>query len=270
MKRLVATSVIAGIIAGLLVGGFYNLFQVPVMERAIALEEERAASVSPSGSTDESGPEVSLGVQRIGMIAGTAIYGAVIGIFFAAGFVLLHRAAPGWPVVWVALTVGALGFWSLSLFSFIRYPVNPPGVGDEATLLARQLGQVLFMLISAAAVGIALDAVKRIHQNFAEFSARRIWYGGALGVYAVLALVMVFVFPGNPTSGPCTRRPAGTVPGVDHGWPVPDVGPAGSGGDRRPVVAPAFGVRSDLSPGRSNRSGPVILSTVVEGKVNDH
>ena len=202
MKRLLATSVIAGIIAGLLVGGFYNLFQVPVMERAIALEEERAASVSPSGSADESGPEVSLGVQRIGMTAGTAIYGAIIGIFFAAGFVLLHRAAPGWPVVWVALTVGALGFWSLSLFPFIRYPVNPPGVGDEATLVARQLGQVLFMLISAAAIGVALDAVKRVHQNFAEFSARRIWYGGVLGVYAVLALVMVFVFPGNPDPVP--------------------------------------------------------------------
>ena len=202
MKRLLATSVIAGIIAGLLVGGFYNLFQVPVMERAIALEKERAASVSASDSADESGPEVSLGVQRIGMIAGTAIYGAIIGIFFAAGFVLLHRAAPGWPVVWVALTVGALGFWSLSLFPFIRYPVDPPGVGDEATLVARQLGQVLFMLISAAAVGIALDAVKRVHQNFAEFSARRIWYGGVLGVYAVLALVMVFVFPGNPDPVP--------------------------------------------------------------------
>ena len=202
MKRLLATSVIAGIIAGLLVGGFYNIFQVPVMERAIALEKERAASVSPSGSADESGPEVSLGVQRIGMIAGTVIYGAIIGIFFAAGFVLLHRAAPGWPVVWVALTVGALGFWSLSLFPFIRYPVNPPGVGDEATLVARQLGQVLFMLISAAAVGIALDAVKRIHQNFAEFSGRRVWYGGGLGVYAILALVMVFVFPGNPDPVP--------------------------------------------------------------------
>ncbi len=202
MKRLLATSVIAGIIAGLLVGGFYNLFQVPVMERAIALEEERAASVSPANSSDESGPEVSLGVQRIGMVAGTAIYGAIIGIIFAAGFVLLHRAAPGWPVVWVALTVGALGFWSLSLFPFIRYPVNPPGVGDEATLVARQLGQVLFMLISAAAIGVALDAIKRVHQNFAEFSARRIWYGGVLGVYAVLALVMVFVFPGNPDPVP--------------------------------------------------------------------
>lgn len=203
MKRLVITSVLVGIIGGLLVGGFYNLFQVPVMERAIALEEERAASVtSPAAEEEEGGAEVSLGVQRIGMVLGTAIYGAIFGLFFAVGFVLLHRAAPGWPVVWVALTVGALGFWSLSLFPFIKYPLNPPGVGEEASLAARQLGQLLFMLISAAAVGIAIDAIRRIQQNFADFAAQRIWYGGVVGVYAILAIVMVFVFPGNPDPVP--------------------------------------------------------------------
>ena len=202
MKRLIVTSVIAGVIAGLLVGGFYNIFQVPVMERAIALEDERIASVTTGGEEEEGGAEVSLGVQRIGMVLGTTIMGAILGLFFSAGFVLLHRAAPRWSVVWVALTVGALGFWSLSLFPFIRYPLNPPGVGDEATLLARQLGQILFMLVSVAAVGIALDAFRRINQGFAEFAARRIWYGGVLGVYAILSLVMAFAFPGNPDPVP--------------------------------------------------------------------
>ncbi len=203
MKRLLLTSVIVGIVAGLLVGGFYNLFQVPVMERAIALEEERAASVTPAGAEEEEeGIPVSLGVQRIGMVFGTAIYGAILGLFFSVGFVLLHRAAPGWPVVWVAITVGALGFWSLSLFPFIKYPLNPPGVGDEATLLARQFGQTLFMLISAAAIGVAFDAIRRINQNYAEFSTRCAWYAGVAGIYAILALVMVFAFPGNPDPVP--------------------------------------------------------------------
>ena len=204
MKRLVVTSVLVGIIAGLLVGGFYNLFQVPVMERAIAIEEELSASVTPAGDEEEEeeGIPVSLGVQRVGMVFGTAIYGAILGLFFSVGFVLLHRAAPGWPAVWVAITVGALGFWSLSLFPFIKYPLNPPGVGDEATLLMRQFGQTLFMLISAAAIGVALDAFRRINQNFGEFAARRVWYAGVLGVYAVLALIIVFAFPGNPDPVP--------------------------------------------------------------------
>ena len=197
MKRLLLTSVIIGVIAGFLVGGFYNLFMVPVMERAIDLEGERVASVTPSDVADEEegGVEVSLGVQRVGMVFGTAIYGAILGLFFAAGFVLLHRAAPGWPAVWVALAVGALGFWSLSLFPFIKYPLNPPGVGDEATLLSRQLGQALFMLLSAVAVGLALDAVRRSHGRPALLAA-------LLAGYGALALVMVFAFPGNPDPVP--------------------------------------------------------------------
>ena len=204
MKRLLITSVIVGVIAGFLVGGFYNLFMVPVMERAIDLEEQRSASVTPSDAEDEEegGVEVSLGVQRIGMVLGTAIYGAILGLFFSAGFVLLHRAAPGWPAVWVALTVGALGFWSLSLFPFIKYPLNPPGVGDEATLLSRQLGQALFMLLSAAAVGAGLYAVRRINGNPASMAARRVWLGAMLAVYGALALIMVFAFPGNPDPVP--------------------------------------------------------------------
>ena len=204
MKRLLLTSVIVGVIAGFLVGGFYNLFMVPVMERAIDLEGERVASVTPADADveEEGGVEVSLGVQRVGMVFGTAIYGAILGLFFAAGFVLLHRAAPGWPAVWVALAVGALGFWSLSLFPFIKYPLNPPGVGDEATLLSRQLGQALFMLLSAAAVGLALDAVRRINGRPALLGARRVWLGAMLAGYGALALVMVFAFPGNPDPVP--------------------------------------------------------------------
>lgn len=200
MKRLLITSVIIGAIAGLLVGGFHNLFTVPVMERAIVLEEERAVSAhvaSEDGEEEGSGAEVSLGVQRIGMVFGTAIYGAIIGLFFAAGFVLLHRAVPGWSIVWVAVTVGALGFWSMSLFPFIRYPLNPPGVGDETTLLARQFGQTLFILVSAVAVGLVLDGLRRINQNNVSAVALRLRYGVVLGCYAALALVMVFVFPGN-------------------------------------------------------------------------
>ena len=47
MSRLLAISLIFGLIAGILVGGFHNLFTVPVMERAIALEEARAVTDPP-------------------------------------------------------------------------------------------------------------------------------------------------------------------------------------------------------------------------------
>ena len=202
MKRLLITPLIVGLIAGLIVGGFHNLFTVPVVERAIALEEQGAASeASAEAQLEGSRTAVSPAVQRVGMTIGTGIYGAIIGLFFSVGFVLLHRAAPRWPIIWVALAVGALGFWSMSLFPFIKYPLNPPGVGDEATLVARQLGQTLFMLISAAAVGVVLDVFRRINENAATLSSRVRSYGVTIAAYAGLALIMVFIFPGNPDPG---------------------------------------------------------------------
>ena len=100
------------------------------------------------------------------------------------------------------MAVGAAGFWSMSLFPFIKYPLNPPGVGDEATLVARQLGQTLFMVISAVAIGALLDISRRINQNVQALSTRASWYGGILLAYVGVALVMVFAFPGNPDPVP--------------------------------------------------------------------
>ena len=127
MSRLLAISLIFGLIAGLLVGGFHNLFTVPVMERAIALEEARAVTDPPAAAGAEETP-VSPGGQRIGMVVGTGIYGLILGLVFAGGYTLLRRAQPNWQPLALAATVGILGFWALSLFPFIKFPVNPPGV----------------------------------------------------------------------------------------------------------------------------------------------
>ena len=98
MKRLLLTSVIVGAIAGLLVGGFHNLFTVPVMERAIVLEEQRSAEAMPAPAGEE-GPstDVSLGVQRIGMAIFDSMHlgGLSFGLgMFAVGFVFCCGARP--------------------------------------------------------------------------------------------------------------------------------------------------------------------------------
>ena len=136
-------AVVVGLVSGLLVGGFHNIFTVPVMERAIVLEGERAAA---AGVVDEGGVEVSLGVQRIGMVLGVTVITAVYGLLFTGGYWLIRRISPDWHPLAIALVVGVLGFWTLSLFPFFKFPVNPPGVGDEGTLLIRQFFQLLTIL----------------------------------------------------------------------------------------------------------------------------
>ena len=201
MSRLLTISLIFGLIAGLLVGGFHNLFTVPVMERAIALEEARTVSDAPAAPGAEDTP-VSPGVQRIGMVVGTGIYGLILGLVFAGGYSLLRRAQPNWKPVALAAAVGILGFWALSLFPFIKFPVNPPGVGDAETLVLRQLSQTVFLVLSAAGIVALLVGLAKINSlNVAGQFRMQLRAALALG-YGVFAAVIVFAIPGNPDPVP--------------------------------------------------------------------
>jgi hypothetical protein len=191
---------VAGLIAGLLVGGFHNIFTVPVIERAIDFEEARAALIDPNAGDED--PLISLSAQRWGMAVGTGIYGAILGIVFAAGFTVLRKVAPDWKPVAMAVVIAALGFWALSLFPFIRFPLNPPGVGDEDTLSYRQGLQTMFMILSVVGVGVLLYGIKAIKEGAMDAGLKFRMYGGAVLAYVAFNVVMFFAFPANPDAVP--------------------------------------------------------------------
>ena len=200
MPKVLTIAVVAGLVTGLLVGGFGNLFTVPVIERAIVWEEQRAAAEAKAAGVvlAEENPLVSLGAQRVGMAVGTAVIGIVVGLVFSGGYALLRRLAPQWPPLVLALSTAALGFWSLSLFPFIKWPLNPPGVGDPNTLLFRQGFQGLFFLLSALGVVAFLLGLRRINAAVSSVSQRGRLYGLAALVYGVFAAIIFFALPGNP------------------------------------------------------------------------
>lgn len=200
MPRILIVGLVAGLFAGLLVGGFHNLFTVPVIERAIEVEEERSAALNPNAPEEE--PLIPLGAQRWGMALGTGIYGAILGVVFAAGYTVLRRVVPDWKPLALAITAAALGFWALSLFPFIRYPLNPPGVGEEDTLTYRQGLQTMFMILSVLGVGVLLYGLREIKTRFQDAAIRLRMYGVAVLVYGVFAAVMFFAHPANPDPVP--------------------------------------------------------------------
>jgi len=200
MPRILILGLVAGLFAGLLVGGFHNIFTVPVLERAIDFEEAQSALANPNAPDED--PLVSLGTQRWGMAIGTGIYGAVLGIVFAAGFTVLRRAAPNWKPLALAVAVAVLGFWALSLFPFIRYPLNPPGVGDPDSLTYRQGIQTLFMVLSVVGVGVLLFGIRAINERVQDAATRLRMYGGAALVYAVFNVILYVAHPANPDPVP--------------------------------------------------------------------
>jgi hypothetical protein len=205
MQRFIITCVIAGLIAGILVGGFHSVFTAPVMARAIALEEELAAQETPVAGEEGIETPVPLWVQeRIGLPIGNGIAGLVFGLIFAGGFVLLRRAFPEWHIIALAAVVGALGFWAIALFPFIKYPLNPPGVGEGETLLFRQLMQTLFFVLSGTGIAGLLVGIRRIRQaNPGALPGALMRLNGlAVVAYAIFAIVIGFAFPSNPDPVP--------------------------------------------------------------------
>ncbi len=205
MRSILPLSLVMGAIAGALAGLFLNIIVVPVMEWAIQLEEAAAAALDPAGPQSPAPYAFlgTLGMQRVGLVIGLAVLGVIFGGVFAGMFHLVRRALPGWNIWSWGIIAAGLGFLSISLITQLKFPPNPPGVGEEATLLSRQVFQLLIMVLSPLlAAGLCLGV--RYIQEAGYEGERRLFAYCIAGLGYAVAIVALFV----------------AVPGVSD--PVPD------------------------------------------------
>ncbi|MXX53975.1 MAG: CbtA family protein [Dehalococcoidia bacterium] len=203
MQRIILRAVLVGLVAGLIAGVYHNIVTVPVIERAIVIEEERSAAALPAGAQpDDEPPLVSLGMQRVGMAIGTGIIGAVFGLVFAAAYGLLRLALPESRPAAMAITAGLLGFWAISFLVSVKYPFVPPGVGAEETLLSRQGFHLLFYALSALGVAGLILALYEIKGSIGSEATRQRLYALAGLGYVVFLLLIFWLVPGNPDEVP--------------------------------------------------------------------
>ncbi|HEX9445306.1 MAG TPA: CbtA family protein [Candidatus Binatia bacterium] len=187
LGKLLKAAVLAGLLAGAAAAGFHWFFTEPLIDRAVEIEAH--AHASPGGSPEE--PVVSRPVQKLGLFAGFLLYGAAWGLLFG----LLVHAVGG---RYAGLSRGRLGFvlalllgWSAALFPMLKYPANPPGVGEGATIGYRQELFLGFLALSLAGATIALAAERRMRRSGRARAAVVLAYG------AYLAAVF-FLLPDNP------------------------------------------------------------------------
>lgn len=188
-------ALIAGLVAGLAMGLFHFVFTEPVIDRAIALEKEAAVA---SDQAAHYVPLVSRGTQKGMLIVGSALYGLVVGIIFAVAFAVVGRSLPGQQLHIKAAVMAGLSWWSVAFLPFLKYPANPPGVGDPDTLYLRQglmFGFIALSVLSLAAAGLAywLLGTRCRHSGIKR---HRLWV--ALGIYGVLAIMLFILMPNSP------------------------------------------------------------------------
>jgi predicted cobalt transporter CbtA len=143
MKAMLKTGALAGAAGGVALAVFLRLVGEGAIGDAVALERSR------SGVHHEM---FSRTTQQAGGMVGAVVYGVCMGLIVAVVFAAVrHRlgARGDWRR---SLVMAATGFVAISLVPFLKYPANPPAVGDPNSIGRRTALYLLMLALSIVAV----------------------------------------------------------------------------------------------------------------------
>ncbi len=187
MGTLIRRGAVAGALAGVAVGVFHLLISEPVIDQAIALE----------GPISD--PLVSRGMQQVGLVAGTLLYGLAFGCIFAVLYGALGTRLRS-TTVWERSTkLAAVVFLSVWFVPFLKYPANPPAVGDPDTIRSRTAWYLATIAISVVLVGAAWLASRFLDQRGMPAHVRQttVAIGYVLSVFVLVVVLPAAADPGS-------------------------------------------------------------------------
>jgi len=189
----------AGLLAGLLAGLFAYLVGEPVLDRAIAFEEASAGH----GHGEE---EVfSRTTQKVGLFFATGLFGTTVGGIFGLVFAFFRGRLAAEGDLRRSLYLTAALFAGAFAIPFLKYPANPPSVGDPSTIGARTAAYFTLVALSLLAVLAAWLAARWMRERGTEAPKRRAMVG------AGLLVVMVILFVVLPPAASAEGFPAGLL-----------------------------------------------------------
>jgi hypothetical protein len=158
-RTLLIRGLVVGLVAGLVAFAVGWLVVEPSLARAIAFEGAHDSAHARPGQSGVSDP-VLIGrtmQSTMGLLTATAVYGVALGGVFALVIGFAGGRAGNLSARAVAGIVALVGFAACYLVPFVKYPPNPPGVGDPATVGRRTAA---YFILVAASVVLAAAGVK--------------------------------------------------------------------------------------------------------------
>ena len=185
---VIVAAVLAGVVAGLVASVLLTFTAEPVIDRAVALENHRHAVGEPNVATE---PElVSRSAQKgAGRFAAYGLAGGAYGVLFGIAFLALRRG----DAFRRALLAGAMMAGAFTVVPFLKYPPNPPGVGDPATLAERQWKYLALIFLSLVVLAGAARLSGRLRERAWADDRRLI--AVALAVFVPLGAVCAALPP---------------------------------------------------------------------------
>jgi hypothetical protein len=213
IRNLLVCGMAAGLIAGLFAAGTATLVGEPSVDQAIDFEEAqsqpatqvmRHGVVAQGSQAAEESPPVPRALQKTGgLLTALLLYGVALGGLFALVFAFVYgrvaRVGPQVTAYWLA----AACFVVVYLVPFLKYPANPPSVGDPETIGQRTALYGLMLAISLVGALAALRLRRDLSPRIGGHASTVL----AVGAYVLAMVTAGVALPGIhevPTDFPAT------------------------------------------------------------------
>jgi predicted cobalt transporter CbtA len=185
----IAITLLAGAIAGTILGIINQVAVEPYIEQAIELEMQNTAQ---SGQVIN---PAEFAAYRFWQKGGEIVAGTILGLSIGSLYGIVFAYTRGWISgnnnKKKALIVASIMWLVLFLLPALKYPPNPPAVGNPETIYDRQSLYVAFLAISGfSALGLAF-----LYRKIASSNTKKAIIPSA---YAAIMAGAYLAMPANP------------------------------------------------------------------------
>ncbi len=199
--KLLLRGMLVGLFAGLLSFGFLRVFGEPSVDRAIAFEGQMEAAhahhdhggghadapAAAEPQEDLVGRPVQAG---LGLFTGVMVYSAAFGGLFALAFAAVYGRVGNLGPRATSALLGAAGFVAIYLVPNLKYPANPPSVGDANTIGVRTALYFMAVLISLVGMIAAVTTRQRLAPRYGAWNAALIAGAAYLAIVVLAAIAL--------------------------------------------------------------------------------
>jgi predicted cobalt transporter CbtA len=182
---------LSGAFAGFIHGVVNFTIVEPYLDQAIGIENQNLFASGKEEDTPQFWAEYDgyRDWQKSGQILAGVILGVSMGSLFGIVFALSRNSLPGNNDVKKSVILACIMWFTLIIIPFLKYPANPPTVGEADTVILRSILYLSFIAISG------IGAVLFYHVS-KKFMGRKKFV--ALIGYGIFISVAFIVMPENP------------------------------------------------------------------------
>ena len=182
---------VSGALAGFIHGSANLILVEPYLDEAIGIENQNLFDSGEEDDTLEFWIEYEgyREWQKGGQLLAGVILGTSIGALFGIVFAFSRDSLLGDNNIKKALILAGIMWFTIYLIPFLKYPANPPTVGEAETVVLRGILYLSFITISGFSA-IGFYKLSKIFKGKKKLVS--------LAGYAVFISVVFIVMPENP------------------------------------------------------------------------